>query len=444
VFSRPTISTHSPVEFDRCFSYSLLLALAVSFLPGCTISRTFSATTDCNYKRIKLQKWSQDSAQENGTIRVLLIHGMNNHPFGFAGRPELDGCTTYAELQQKLSGNLTLADRQRLRTRAIQSQFDYFIKRLASKLEVGEEAPADPKDFTIIRTSDDGPALGYMFTRSFGATGPGHRALKFYIANWALGACVSKEQQFGGWAGTSKSEKLQGDRDFDSRLDKYRAAINKSLKWSTIDWGLGDAALYLSPTAGEKFRQVVRAGVQRLQSETGPRDRVAIVSASLGSTITLDTVSAMLGSAGVRSLFTRSDQFADYPKQQPRAVFYMFANQFALLTLGRPPRERVNPLIQLDNALKNAGARTTVQIYAFTDPNDILSLPLNTKLDRVSICNVYVRNPGFTVGLFMHPGDAHANYEKNNHVIATLLNGPEKKPETPDDCLEARNSRAFP
>src|SRR5206468_11895687 len=57
---------------------------------------------------IKLHKWSQDSAQENGTVRVLLIHGMNNPPFGFAGRPELDGCTTCAELQQKLSGNLTL------------------------------------------------------------------------------------------------------------------------------------------------------------------------------------------------------------------------------------------------------------------------------------------------------------------------------------------------
>jgi hypothetical protein len=357
---------------------------------------------------------------------------MNNHPFGFAGKPELDGCTTYAELQQKLSGDLTLDDRQRLRNRAVQSQFDYFIKRLASKLAVGEEVPADPKDFTIIRASEDGSALGYVFTRSFGASSPGHRALKFYIANWALGACVNKEQQFGGWAENAKSEKLKGDRDLDSRLDKHRSAINKSLKWNTIDWGLGDAALYLSPT-GEKFRQVVTAGVQRLQSETEPRDRIAIVSASLGSTIALDTVSTMLGSGRVTSLFTKSDQFAELPKQ-PRAVFYMFANQFALLTLGRPRSDRVNPLIQLDNALKNAGARTTVQVYAFTDPNDLLSLPLNTKLERISICNVYVRNPGFSVGVFMHPGDAHVNYEKNNHVIATLLNGPEKNPEWLGDC----------
>jgi hypothetical protein len=437
------MSTRLSVEFDRRFSYPLFLALTVSLLPGCTISRTFLVTADCKYKGIKLQKWSQNSVQENGTIRILLIHGMNNHPFGFAGKPDLDGCTTYAELQQKLSGNLTLDERQRLRTRAIQSQFDYFIKRLASKLEVGEEAPPDPKDFKIIRASDDGPALGYLFTRSFGATGPRHRALTFYIANWALSACVSKEQQFGGWTENTKSEKLKGDRDFDSRLDKHRAAINKSLKWNTIDWGLGDAAFYLSST-GEKFRQVVSAGVQRLQSETGPHDRVAIVSASLGSTITLDTVSEMLKSGGARSLFTKSDEFAEQPRQQPRAVFYMFANQFALLTLGRPQKERENPLIELDNALKKAGARTTIQIYAFTDPNDILSLPLNTKLSRVSICNVYVRNPGFTVGVFMHPGDAHGNYEKNNHVIATLLNGPEETPEQPDDCLGNAQSRVFP
>ena len=72
---------------------------------------------------------------------MLLIHRMNNHPFGFAGKPGWNGLNKlHAELQQKLSGKLTLDDRERLRTRAIQSQFDSFIKRLASKLEVGEEA----------------------------------------------------------------------------------------------------------------------------------------------------------------------------------------------------------------------------------------------------------------------------------------------------------------
>jgi hypothetical protein len=424
---------HLPINFHRWPTYSLGLVLSVSLFQGCTITRTFSVTADCSYKRIRLQKWSEDSAQESGTIRVLLVHGMNNHPFGFAsGKPDLDGCASYASLQQKLSGDLTPDDRNALRAKAVKSQFDYFITRLASELEVGQENVADVNDFTIIPSSDNGSALGYVFTRSFGASGPGHRALKFYVVNWSLLACVIKEQQFGGWGNSQTNTVNKGDRDFDPALDKHRASLNKYLKRNTIDWGLSDAALYLS-AAGEKFRQVVKEGIRRLQKETSLRDRIAIVSASLGSTIALDTVSTLFGSDRVRSLFTQPDKMAE-SRKQPRAVFYMFANQFALVTVGRPRSEQVNPLIHLDTALKDAGARATVQVYAFTDPNDLLSLPLNTQLDRVSICNVYVRNPGFTVGLLMHPGDAHVNYERNSHVIGTLLNGPEKTPVKPGDC----------
>lgn len=409
---------------------SILLWLAILSCAGCTISRTFFATADCDYKRVRLRKWAEDSAKESGTIRVLLVHGMNNHPFGFkGGKPELYGCATYADLQTKLSGPLNWQELEELRNLAVAEQFNDFINALALKLGAGQENQSHEDNFTIV-PANDGRAAGYVFTRTFEASEPGRRALKFYVANWALAACVDKERQFGGWNNSTSVLNLKGDHDFDPGLDQHRAWLNKMLKRGTIDWGLGDAALYLSDE-GEKFRQVVKATIRRIRNETKKRDRIAIISASLGSTIALDCIPMLFQSETVRSLFTTPDRMAE-SRRQARAVFYMFANQFALLAIGRPQNEQVNPLVKLDRELENSKA--TVQVYAFTDPNDLLSLPLNTHLKNVSICNVYVRNPGITLGIAMNPADAHVKYEKNSHVIATLLNGPEKPPIRPNDC----------
>lgn len=412
-----------PADMKGCF----LSLLAIILCAGCTISRTFFATADCDYKRVRLRAWAAHSARENGTIRVLLVHGMNNHPFGFSGgKPNLFGCATYADLQTKLSGPLDSKQLQDLHDLAVGAQFDTLIQALAQQLGASHEEER-PDSFTII-PGGDGRAIGYIFTRSFSAAKSGRRALKFYVANWALSACVEKERQFGGWS--SSTGDRRGDRDFDPALEAQRAPLNKLLKRQTIDWGLGDASLYLSDKGG-KFRDVVNAAIRRIRSETDRHDRIAIISASLGSTIALDCIPTLFRSDAAKALFTTPDRMAESPRQA-RAVFYMFANQFALLSIGRPQDEDVNSLVKLDRELGRSKA--TVQVYAFSDPNDLLSLPLNTKLKNVSICNVYVRNPGITLGIAMNPGDAHVNYERNSHVIATLLDGPEKAPTRPDDC----------
>lgn len=407
-----------------------------AFVTGCTSPKTFWAQADCHYTPIKMKRWSHCTAEKKSMIRVLLVHGMNNHPFGMTkGQPFLGDCQTYLCLKEKLSNWNSLDEQQRVtfKNRAIDSQFTYFIPILAAQLGAKLEDTA-AITFEILPDHDAGKAVGYLFTRTFFRDGTGEPAVKFYVVNWAVAAAPLKEHQFGAWGNLADGGNSQGDLpsgvagDFDPELNKHRAYLNKNLKINTIDWGLADASLYMSPV-GDKFLQVVRTGMQRITSDFHSNDRVAIVSASLGSTITLDAATDFLDTF----LFTSPDPSGE-SRRQARVAFYMFANQYALLGIGRPRNEVVNPLVKFNARLRAVGARTTVQVYAFTDPNDLLSFPLNPGLDRVSVCNVYVRNPGFSLGIFMHPGDAHVNYEKSKHVIATLMNGPEKVPVRPPYC----------
>jgi hypothetical protein len=48
-----------------------LSLLALISCAGCTISRTFFTTPDCDTNVSRLSKWAEHSASENGTIRVL-------------------------------------------------------------------------------------------------------------------------------------------------------------------------------------------------------------------------------------------------------------------------------------------------------------------------------------------------------------------------------------
>ncbi len=101
-------------------------------------------------------------------------------------------------------------------------------------------------------------------------------------------------------------------------------------------------------------------------------------------------------------------------------AFYRFANQYGLLKMGND--RSLDNFIQ---ALKRVPLKAKVQIYAFTDPNDLLSYPLNLHANVLSTCNVYVRNPAFTFGILMEPLDAHLNYKSNPAVLKTMLNGPD-------------------
>jgi hypothetical protein len=112
------------------------------------------------------------------------------------------------------------------------------------------------------------------------------------------------------------------------------------------------------------------------------------------------------------------------PSKPSGLVFYMFANQYGLLKIGAD-----EAFSRLSTALQGTslGSRNkaVMQVYAFTDPNDLLSYPLNIQQKPlISVCNVYVRNGAVSVGFASDPIEAHLNYERNRRVLEAMLNSP--------------------
>jgi hypothetical protein len=267
--------------------------------------------------------------------------------------------------------------------------------------------------------------------------------------NWCIAGVTAKERRFGSWGlldphPRAGANYIAGEvGDFERSLNERRQMVNKYLKLHVMDWGLGDAVLYLGDT-GNGYRRVVATQLKKLLGEAGPNDRLAIVADSLGSTIALDTVQELVHEMDPKMMafFQTAKNEAD--PQRPRdpkhdgiydharATFYMFANQYGLLKLG-PPSRRNNPgdlFVKLNNDLMDPSRtnlqreKAVFQIYAFTDPNDLLSYPLNVQGPAMSSCNVYVHNSGWNFGILAEPGEVHVNYEKNNAVIDAVLNGP--------------------
>jgi hypothetical protein len=270
----------------------------------------------------------------------------------------------------------------------------------------------------------DGMPVGYTFTRTYKPNANGV-SLKFYIANWGLGAAVAKERRFGSWGclttySPAAHQYTEGQiHDFDSGLNRNRAWLNKMLKLQTMDWGLGDAALYLGDSKPDMQVPVTKA-LEQVLDDSKPDDRLAIITHSLGSTITFDAIAPLVSARPeMRALFRASDGTGHLIPSH--TVFYMFANQYGLLTLGDK-----TPLDGLDDALKcttlRAG-REAVQVYAFTDPNDLLSYPLYPDLARISACNVYVRNEAVTLTFGTDPLETHLNYQSNYAVHNVMMDG---------------------
>jgi len=270
-------------------------------MSGCrTIPRQIAAQADRRYAGVRLSEWQASLAAKEKTLRVLLVHGMNNHPFGIVGnKPNLQGNYTYVGLRRQL-GSWDSAEpswKQALIADATKNGWRVMIDRIARRF--GHVGPDVNSEFTLIEDPVTGRVLGYLFTRDFPA-GEGRAGVKFYVASWALSVVELKEQEFGSWGllnpepGTSPGDYIDGRvSDTQPVLNKHRAKLNQHLKLHTVNWGLADPSLYLT-TAGAPIRRVVAHALREMAGEATGGDRAIIVAESLGSTIALDCAKAFL------------------------------------------------------------------------------------------------------------------------------------------------------
>jgi hypothetical protein len=162
----------------------------------------------------------------------------------------------------------------------------------------------------------------------------------------------------------------------------------------------------------------------------------AFVTHSLGSRIVIDTMRVF----GELAQTQETEEFIEARSIMPNKEFpvYMLANQLPLLELGRKPatvRGQIAKYCSPGGELHGQRIIGKLPIYAFSDPNDILSYPippnfadeyldsrLCPKVTNIAI-NVAKLISLFGLGEFANPGSAHGDYDHDERVIAMIAHG---------------------
>src|SRR5262249_20382127 len=167
---------------------------------------------------------------------------------------------------------------------------------------------------------------------------------------------------------------------------------------------------------------------------------------SLGSKITFDTLT-LLAEQLSRGDKTQAAQLTNLAAKVTYLI--MFANQIPLLRLGETnalpesgPAEKsktVEQFVQIrQESVKQAPVEAAglltpeLRVIAVTDPNDLLSYPLQRSdlftSTRPRFGNVFVCNAPSFLGLIANPVDAHEGYFENQKLINLLIRGYKQKP----------------
>jgi len=217
------------------------------------------------------------------------------------------------------------------------------------------------------------------------------------------------------------------------------AWANAFIKQQIMNWGLADAAMALGPLRAY-FRRTMNLAFGRaahFDDKDIDHQEFVVISESLGSFVVLDAFNNL---------------FEDAPVAEQVGLrtmdLYFFANQFALLQLGRidgvPTRTEGGPgfvtpitgaspidlLKRWAQAVRGGGKLEgelrPKQILAFSDPSDILTYRV-PKLrgtngnDIALVVNLYDRNEWNWFGLFAVPTTAHTGHSSNADVLRQMF-----------------------
>lgn len=226
------------------------------------------------------------------------------------------------------------------------------------------------------------------------------------------------------------------------------AKVNVDLKLQIMDWGFADAVVALGPmkaqirtAMNDAFGQAAAFEKRGVEGQ-----QFVIISESLGSFVVMDAYSEGARSAGMGAAAPESA--STLAVVGASSDLYFFANQFALLELGRAETLPPAPATSDGAASGVAGAATghdgglvasalrdwarssavqRRQIVSFSDPSDLLTWYVPSLSDaggrEVPVMNVYVRNVRPVFGL-ADPAKAHTGHSGNSVVIDWVFDGP--------------------
>ncbi len=165
-------------------------------------------------------------------------------------------------------------------------------------------------------------------------------------------------------------------------------------------------------------------------------DDFVIVTHSLGSRIAIDTLQYF----GNLSTTTEAPQLAGLREalQGMEIRVYMLANQLPLLEMGQKRavvRNQVGSYCRPGGELYDRRIINRVSIFAFSDPNDILSYPIPPKFVGEYVDSRLCPSPTnitinvaesidlFGFGEFADPAEAHGGYDHDERVISLIAHG---------------------
>lgn len=235
-----------------------------------------------------------------------------------------------------------------------------------------------------------------------------------------------------------------------------RAWLSKRIKKDVMNDSLSDPLLYLSPKYQPKLRLVMRQAICVVASRndscatmtpTMPAGQqnsegLFIVTESLGSTMLYDVL---------REIYKEQDGLKEAGKKliNDSVAHYMFANQLPLLCLGRysdaPDSEGWSCVTGVGTTKKDDGADLRdkqFKIVAFSDPNDLLSYPLEkqqfkdfSESKSVAVTNVLLHVEKWALFGLAYPHTAHTGHRENADVLQIIACGIASK--KPGECKPA-------
>ncbi len=205
------------------------------------------------------------------------------------------------------------------------------------------------------------------------------------------------------------------------------APINRSIKSGVLDWGFADALLALGPINEyliRGIRELVRDTYTEAAEGTNNKQvEFIVITHSLGSYLMFSALDLHPVDPKDQSPHPWQKSFDQLLCRTSNA--YFMANQIRLLELANLDKEKNGSLVKHLQAWSDARTQCGApapQIDAFSDPSDWLTWQV-PETGEVRVFNHSVVNsPHWPwLWLFEYPPAAHLNYDKNAHVLRTML-----------------------
>jgi hypothetical protein len=352
----------------------LLPLTAICLFTGCTLLsvRKFDNSFD------GLNAAASRSNSASGTLRILFVHGMGDHQPGYS-QPLMQGIATRLNLSNTgVSRKITIR----------KESHDY------GEINISNYSSSDGKN------------------------------VRAYELTWSVTTHDLKKRQFAS----------------DATYASDRVLVNRILKEKLIDDALADPVLYIGGYRSHMQFPIMRA-IEAILHDYQARDELAIITQSLGSYMCYDTLLRM--SKGEKIMGER-EYSADLVQDLIGHTNYVFmlANQLPLLELSevsnpvpvpRASNTAVKALAKIRRQNKpkirpqQPPAPVALHLVAFSDPNDLLSYPLdrNSVSDNtIEYSNVIVSvERSAILGVFAWPTTAHTGHEKSKVVMDLLAFG---------------------